>query len=124
MDPADVLHRGRRRSSTPSRARDGSSANVERTGRAASGRVDYGDELSDALDRLRDGDSLIGFEHALDAALLEYSDTLSSVYPVSASAVLAYILAKEREVENIRAIARGREVGLSTEEIEEELVIQ
>ena len=32
-------------------------------------------------------------------------------------------LAKEREVENIRAIARGREAGLSVEEIEEELVI-
>ena len=83
----------------------------------------YGDRLSDALDRLREADSLIQFEHALDAALLEYADTLSSVYPASVSAVLSYILAKEREVENIRAIARGREVGLSESEIEEELVI-
>ncbi|MFC4542727.1 V-type ATP synthase subunit C [Halosolutus amylolyticus] len=83
----------------------------------------YGDRLSGALDRLRGADSLIQFEHALDAALLEYSDTLSSIYPVSVSAVLAYILAKEREVENIRAIARGREVGLSENEIEDELVI-
>ncbi|SDR34469.1 V-type ATP synthase subunit C [Natronobacterium texcoconense] len=83
----------------------------------------YGDRLSGALDRLRDADSLIQFEHALDAALLEYADTLSSIYPVSVSAVLSYILAKEREVENIRAIARGREVGLDESEIEEELVI-
>ncbi|RKD93300.1 V-type ATP synthase subunit C [Halopiger aswanensis] len=83
----------------------------------------YGDRLSGALDRLRDADSLIQFEHALDAALLEYADTLSSIYPVSVSAVLSYILAKEREVENIRAIARGREVGLEESEIEEELVI-
>ncbi|WP_049927923.1 V-type ATP synthase subunit C [Halopiger goleimassiliensis] len=83
----------------------------------------YGDRLAGALDRLRDADSLIQFEHALDAALLEYADTLSSIYPVSVSAVLSYILAKEREVENIRAIARGREVGLSENEIEEELVI-
>ncbi|ELZ22968.1 V-type ATPase subunit, partial [Natrinema limicola] len=60
---------------------------------------------------------------ALDAALLEYSDTLSSIYPTSVSAVLSYILAKEREVENIRAIARGREVGLDENEIEEELVV-
>ncbi|GAB3667977.1 V-type ATP synthase subunit C [Halopiger thermotolerans] len=88
---------------------------------ADSGR--YGDRLSEALDRLRDADSLIQFEHALDAALLEYADTLSSIYPVSVSAVLSYILAKEREVENIRAIARGREVGLEESEIEEELVI-
>jgi V/A-type H+-transporting ATPase subunit C len=83
----------------------------------------YGDRLSDALSRLREADSLIQFEHALDAALLEYADTLSSIYPTSVSAVLSYILAKEREVENIRAIARGREVGLSEDEIEEELVI-
>ncbi|MFC4989969.1 MULTISPECIES: V-type ATP synthase subunit C [Saliphagus] len=83
----------------------------------------YGDRLDAALARLREADSLIAFEHAVDAALLEYSDRLSSVYPVSVSAVFSYILAKEREVENIRAIARGREVGLSEEEIEEELVI-
>jgi len=39
------------------------------------------------------------------------------------SAVLSYILAKEREVENICAIARGRESRPSEDEIEEELVI-
>ncbi|MFC6716894.1 V-type ATP synthase subunit C [Natrialbaceae archaeon GCM10025810] len=83
----------------------------------------YGERLSGALARLRDAESLIQFEHALDAALLEYADRLSSIYPVSISAVLSYILAKEREVENIRAIARGREVGLSENEIEEELVV-
>ncbi|MES3518233.1 MAG: V-type ATP synthase subunit C [Natronomonas sp.] len=84
----------------------------------------YGDDLGSALDDLEDAASLIGFEHALDAALLEYSKVLSSRYPLSICPVLSYILAKEREVENIRAIARGREAGLSVEEIEEELVIQ
>jgi V/A-type H+-transporting ATPase subunit C len=83
----------------------------------------YGDELSTALDDLEQAESLIGFEHALDRALLEYSDHLSHVYPLSVCPVLAYVLAKEREVDNIRAIARGREAGLSEDEIEEELVI-
>ncbi|MFC3477594.1 V-type ATP synthase subunit C [Halobacterium litoreum] len=83
----------------------------------------YGDELSAALDELERADSLIGFEHALDRALLEFSDHLSHVYPLSVCPVLAYVLAKEREVDNIRAIARGREAGLSEDEIEEELVI-
>jgi V/A-type H+-transporting ATPase subunit C len=55
---------------------------------------------------------------------LEYSEKLSNRYPLSVCPVLSYILAKEREVENIRAVARGREAGLSVEEIEEELVIQ
>jgi V/A-type H+-transporting ATPase subunit C len=83
----------------------------------------YGDELSTALDDLEDAESLIQFEHALDAALLEYTDHLSNVHPISITAVLSFILAKEREIENIRAIARGREVSLDEEEIERELVI-
>jgi len=42
---------------------------------------------------------------------------------VSVTPVISYILAKEREVENIRAIARGKEAGLSADAIESELVI-
>ncbi len=84
----------------------------------------YGDDLDEALAELESAEHLIGFEHALDAALLEYGDTLSNRYPLSVCPVLAYVLAKEREVENIRAIARGREAGLSEEEIDEELVIR
>ena len=83
----------------------------------------YGDELSDALSQLDEAESLIEFEQALDAALLEYSDQLSYTYPVSICSALSYILAKEREIENVRAIARGREVGLSAEEIEQEMVV-
>jgi len=83
----------------------------------------YGDDLAAALDALEGAESLIQFEHALDAALLEYSDRLASSDPMSVAAVMSYILAKEREVENIRAIARGREVGLDESEIQEELVI-
>ena len=84
----------------------------------------YGDDLADALDELETAESLIQFEHALDAALLAYSRKLSNRYPLSVCPVLSYVLSKEREVENIRAIARGREAGLSVDEIEEELVIQ
>ncbi|MFT4921344.1 MAG: V/A-type H+-transporting ATPase subunit C [Haloarculaceae archaeon] len=83
----------------------------------------YGDDLEAALDILEEAESIIEFEHALDAALLEYSDQLSNKYPLSVCPVLSYILAKEREVDNIRAIARGREAGLGPDEIEEELVI-
>jgi V/A-type H+-transporting ATPase subunit C len=82
----------------------------------------YGDELDVALDVLEGAESLIEFEHALDTALLEYADALSNRYPLSVCPVLAFILAKEREVDNIRAIARGREAGLAPEEIEQELV--
>ncbi|GAB6860572.1 V-type ATP synthase subunit C [Haloplanus litoreus] len=83
----------------------------------------YGDDLDSALDEFEEADSLISFERALDVALLEYSDRLGFIHPLSVAPVVSYILAKEREVDNIRAIARGREAGLSEEEIEEELVI-
>ena len=83
----------------------------------------YGEDLDAALDEFERAESLIGFENALDAALLEYSDKLSNRYPLSVCPVLGYVLAKEREIDNIRAIARGREAGLSEEEIQDELVI-
>ncbi|WP_254272434.1 V-type ATP synthase subunit C [Haloarcula marina] len=83
----------------------------------------YGDDLDAALNALEDAENLIEFERALDAALLEYADKLSNRYPLSVCPVLSYILAKEREVDNIRAIARGREAGLEPDEIEQELVI-
>ncbi|QCC46669.1 V-type ATP synthase subunit C [Halobellus limi] len=83
----------------------------------------YGDDLSAALDELESAESLINFERALDIALLEYTDALGHVFPLSITPIASYILAKEREVDNIRAIARGREAGLSEEQIEQELVI-
>ena len=83
----------------------------------------YGDDLEAGLDSLEAADSLIEFERALDSALLEYADRLSNRHPLSVCPVLAYVLAKEREVDNVRAIARGREADLSETEIEEELVL-
>ncbi|MFB6127226.1 MAG: V-type ATP synthase subunit C [Halolamina sp.] len=83
----------------------------------------YGDDLSAALEEFEAAESLIGFERALEAALLEYSENLGYVFPLSIGPVVAFVLATEREVENIRAIARGREAGLSEEEIERELVV-
>ncbi|QHS16855.1 V-type ATP synthase subunit C [Halopenitus persicus] len=83
----------------------------------------YADDLGPALRELEEADSLIAFEHATDAALLAYGDQLGTIHPVSVTPVISYILAKEREVQNIRAIARGKEAGLSDAEIEEELVI-
>jgi V/A-type H+-transporting ATPase subunit C len=83
----------------------------------------YGDDLEEALDMLADAEGLVDFENALDAALLEYGDKLSNRYPLSVCPVVSYVLAKEREVDNIRAIARGREADLSPEEIETELVM-
>jgi V/A-type H+-transporting ATPase subunit C len=120
IDPADYfIEGGRLFDATEIRQLAGNEAElVERVRDSV-----YGDEIGEALDELEDAESLLGFEHALDAALLEYSDYLSHVYPLSVCPVLAFVLAKEREVDNVRAIARGREAGLSEDEIAEELVM-
>jgi len=83
----------------------------------------YGKRLSEPLNELETVDSLIDFERALEAVLLRYSRQLGNVHPLSICPIVAYILMKEREVTNIRAIARGREAGLSETAIEQELVI-
>ena len=83
----------------------------------------YGKRLSEPLNELETADSLIDFERALEAVLLRYSRQLGNSYPLSICPIVAYILMKEREVTNIRAIARGREAGLSETAIEQELVI-
>lgn len=83
----------------------------------------YGDDLSAALADLSAADSLVEFENAINSALLTYADELAYRYPISVCSALAYVLAKEREVKNIRAIARGREVGLPVEEIEQEMLV-
>jgi V/A-type H+-transporting ATPase subunit C len=83
----------------------------------------YGERLSEPLDDLEDADSLIGFERALEEVLLAYSNQLSQLYPLSVCPVFAYVLGKQREVGNVRAIARGREAGLGPDEIENELVV-
>lgn len=83
----------------------------------------YGDQLSDALSALEEAESLLDVEHAIDRALVDYGDWLGSRYPVSVCPIIAYVLAKEREVQNVTAIARGREAGLTEDEIREELVL-
>ena len=47
----------------------------------------------------------------------------SYLYPLSVLPVLDYLLKKEREVYNLRAIIRGKEAGLSNEIIEDLVVV-
>jgi V/A-type H+-transporting ATPase subunit C len=84
---------------------------------------EYGDALEDAIEALEETDSLVEFDRALDKLLMEFAGTMTNRYPNSVAPVISYILSKEREVQNIRGIARGKEAGLSVEEIEQEVVI-
>ncbi len=48
---------------------------------------------------------------------------ISYLYPLSILPVLDYLLKKEREVRNLRAIVRGKQTGPSNEKIEELVVV-
>ncbi|MGK2230653.1 MAG: V/A-type H+-transporting ATPase subunit C [Methanobacteriota archaeon] len=84
---------------------------------------EYGNELEEAIDELEETGSLVEFDTALDKLLMEFAGSMTNRYPNSVAPVISYILSKEREVQNIRGIARGKEAGLTVEEIEEEIVI-
>ncbi len=120
LDPGDYYIDGGRLFSAAELTQIGSNAD-ELVGRVRESR--YGDELDEALAGLAEAESLVEFENATERALLTYADRLSSRYPLSVCPVLAYVIAKEREVNNIRAVARGKEAGLDPEEIQEELVL-
>ncbi|MDY6774800.1 MAG: ATP synthase A1 subunit C [Halobacteria archaeon] len=84
---------------------------------------EYGDRLEDAITSLEEAGSLTEFDEAIDRVLMGYSQRMTYQYPLSMAPVISYILHKEREVANIRAIARGKEAGLSREEIEDTIMV-
>jgi len=61
--------------------------------------------------------------HALDEFVANRSKRFSYLYPLSVLPVLDFLLKKEREVRNLRAIVRGKQTGLSIEKIEELVVV-
>ncbi len=62
-------------------------------------------------------------EARLKAYLIRYAWALSNYHPLSILPVLGYMVSKETEVSNIRKIVRGKEAGLPSELIEEQVVV-
>ncbi len=59
----------------------------------------------------------------LDHYIVDRTKRFSYLYPLSVLPVLDYLLRKEREVYNLRAIVRGKQTGLSSEIIEELVMV-
>lgn len=83
----------------------------------------YGGDITDAIDALEEGSSLVELDRALEELLIDFAQKMTYRYPNSVAPVISYILNKEREVDNVRGIARGKEVGMTVEEIEEEVMV-
>ncbi|WP_370572784.1 V-type ATP synthase subunit C [Methanomethylovorans sp.] len=81
----------------------------------------YWEEISDCCGPKMD--SLIYVETRLRKLRLKSAASFSHVYPLSIVPIMDYVLSKENEVSNLRMIVRGKAVGLSDEEIKNQLVI-
>ena len=71
----------------------------------------------------RDSVDLNSCVHSLDEYMANKTKRFSYLYPLSVLPVLDYLLKKEREVYNLRAIVRGKQAGLANELIEELVVV-
>lgn len=66
---------------------------------------------------------LVAIENALDRFLLKKASFLLHQYPLSVSAILGFMFAKEIEVKNLRMLVKGKQLGLEEEFIEKQLVM-
>ena len=81
----------------------------------------YWEVISDVIKEQVESLSII--ELRLDKYLSEYVWRISTSHPLTVLPILGYMLSKYVEVENIRAIGRGKEAGLPQETIKDHLVL-
>jgi len=84
--------------------------------------LSFYDEIAEDLGAVREV-GVSGLFRKLEKYHLVHAVEQAHLYPLSVIPVLDYIVSKEREVQNLRIIARGKESGLSTEMIKGLLVI-
>ncbi len=68
-------------------------------------------------------ESLTDVESDLGKYQLEYTARTSHYYPLSIVPIMDYVVSKKNEVDNIRMIVRGKEVGLTNDAIRSKLVL-
>ncbi len=87
------------------------------------------DELIEQLKRTKYGSvfernkSIVDIELELDRFWMQNAALYSHQNPLSAQTILAYLLAKDIEARNLKAIIRGKQLGITEEYIEKKLLI-
>jgi V/A-type H+-transporting ATPase subunit C len=79
--------------------------------------------IKPSLERFKEDSRLSGLTIALDKAQVRTAEKFGRFYPLSVLPIIDYLVRKKVEIDNIRIIARGKEMGLSNEVMEELLVI-
>jgi len=81
------------------------------------------EEIKPALERALETNSLATVQLALKRSLGDFAQRFSHRNPLSVLPIVNYLMRKHYEVRNLRAVARGKEAGLSEAEIESLLVV-
>jgi len=84
---------------------------------------EYKNIIKEAIKRVNEDKSIIPVEMKLYKYLLEKSALLQHQHPLSIDIILGYMFAKEIETRNLRVIVKGKQLNLSNEFIENQLVI-
>ena len=85
--------------------------------------TDYKDILSKGLEEFKKSNSLIALETELYKYLLQQTTLFMHQHPLTIDTILGYMFAKDIEVRNLKIIVKGKQLGLSEEFIERQLVI-
>lgn len=83
----------------------------------------YSHVIKEAIKTVNENKSIIPIEMKLYKYLLEQSELLQHQHPLSIDIILGYMFAKEIETRNLRVIVKGKQLNLSNEFIENELVV-
>jgi len=85
--------------------------------------TDYAPMLSDAMSDFTETNSMAGFENALDSHMNETAKKISLKNQFGIGPMIGFLSRKEREIKNLKIIARGkREEGFSSSMIKEMMI--
>lgn len=82
----------------------------------------YGKIISDEIKKIKEHNSLMQLEAALDRELLKQSGAFLRIKPLSANPVLGFLIAKEIEIRNLRMMTRAKHSKLDENFMKEQLV--
>jgi V/A-type H+-transporting ATPase subunit C len=81
------------------------------------------EKMQNLLEDIKSGSPIHKIEIDLTRIMLDRMESLSKRYPFSICPILVYLEKKKYEVNNLRAMARGKEANLQTEQIQSYLVM-
>ena len=84
--------------------------------------TEYKNAIGKGIEDFRNTGSLITLETELYKYLLRKAALLLHQHPLSVDVILGYMLAKDIEVRNLKLLVKGKQLGLSDEFIEKQLV--